>query len=52
MARNSAKFSLSDIDKILEEFREVINKANDEVPGQIRELLKKYVKHYEEKSDS
>ena len=41
------KFSLSDIEKILEEFREVINKANDEVPGEIRELLRRYVKHYE-----
>ena len=35
VARNSEKFSLSDIEKILEEFHEVINKANDEVPGQI-----------------
>ena len=47
VARNSQKFSLSDIDKILEEFREVINKANDEVPGEIRALLRRYVKHYE-----
>ncbi|MDP2731454.1 MAG: hypothetical protein Q8O55_13395 [Dehalococcoidales bacterium] len=38
---------MSDIEKILGEFREVINKANDEVPGQIRALLRKYVKHYE-----
>ena len=42
---------MSDIEKILEEFREVINKANDEAPGQIRALLKRYVKHYEEKEE-
>ena len=47
VARNSEKYSLSDIEKILEEFQEVINKANDEVPGQIRALLKRCVKHYE-----
>jgi len=50
VARNSEKLSLSDIEKILEEFREVIDKANDEVPGQIRELLRRYVKHYEKES--
>ena len=52
VARNSEKYSLSDIDKILEEFHEVINKANDEVPGQIRTLLKRYVKHYDQEEKS
>jgi len=48
VAKNSEKYSLEDIKEILKEFRELIVKPSIGNDGKVRELLKKYVKHYEE----
>ena len=48
IAKNSEKYSTEDIERILEEFRELIAKPSIGNNGKTRELLKKYVKHYEE----
>lgn len=48
IARNSEKYSLGDIENILKEFRELLSGGLAENSAKVRELLKKYVKHYEE----
>jgi len=48
VARNSEKYSLSDIEKILKEFRELLSGSSADDDAKVRELLKKYVRHYEE----
>jgi FlaA1/EpsC-like NDP-sugar epimerase len=48
VARNSEKYSLDEIEDILKEFRELIAEPSIGNDGKVRELLKKYVKHYEE----
>lgn len=47
IARNSEKYSLEEIENILQEFRELIAEPSIGNDGKVRELLKKYVKHYE-----
>ncbi|MEI6153251.1 MAG: nucleoside-diphosphate sugar epimerase/dehydratase [Deltaproteobacteria bacterium] len=49
VANNSEKYSMEDIEGILKEFRELISKPSIGNDGKVKELLKKYVKHYEEK---
>jgi FlaA1/EpsC-like NDP-sugar epimerase len=48
VARNSVKYSLSQVDEILKEFRALV--ADPSMTGEkgVKDLLKKYVKHYEE----
>jgi len=48
VARNSERYSPGDIENILKEFRELLSGASAEDSAKVRELLKKYVKHYEE----
>ncbi len=48
IAKNSEKYSLEDIEEILKEFRQLIAESSIGNDGKVRELLKKYVKHYEE----
>ncbi len=48
IARNSEKYSPGDIENILKEFRELLSDPSAEDGAKVRELLKKYVKHYEE----
>jgi FlaA1/EpsC-like NDP-sugar epimerase len=48
IAKNSEKYSLEDIEEILKEFRHLIAEPSIGNDGKVRELLKKYVKHYEE----
>jgi len=48
IARNSEKYSLDDIENILKEFRELLSASSPEDSAEVRRLLKKYVKHYEE----
>jgi len=47
IARNNTKFSLSEISAILNEFNEVLQDPSKQSHAKIRDLLKKYVKHYE-----
>ena len=49
IANNSEKYSIADIEGILKEFGELIAKPSIGNDGKVRKLLKKYVKHYEEK---
>jgi FlaA1/EpsC-like NDP-sugar epimerase len=48
VARNGVKYSLSQVDEILKEFKTLI--ANHPINGEkgVKDLLKKYVRHYEE----
>jgi len=48
VARNSERYSPGDIENILKEFRELLSGSSAEDGAKVRELLKKYVKHYEE----
>ncbi|MBA4391257.1 MAG: polysaccharide biosynthesis protein [Syntrophus sp. (in: bacteria)] len=48
IARNSEKYSLDEIKGILNEFREVLSNNGQGSDDLVRELLRKYVKHYEE----
>jgi len=48
VAKNSEKYSMEEIEAILEEFRALIAEPSIGNDGKVRELLKKYVKHYEE----
>jgi len=48
IAKNSKKYSMEEIEGILEEFRELIAEPSIGNDGKVRELLKKYVKYYEE----
>jgi FlaA1/EpsC-like NDP-sugar epimerase len=48
VARNSEKYSMGEIEGILEEFRVLIAEPSIGNDGRVRELLKQYVKHYEE----
>ena len=47
VARNSTKYNLSEMERILEEFNEVLQDPSSESHGKIRGLLRKYIKHYE-----
>ncbi|MCX5809941.1 MAG: nucleoside-diphosphate sugar epimerase/dehydratase [Proteobacteria bacterium] len=47
IAKNSEKYSIGEIEGILKEFRELIAEPSIGNDGKVRELLKKYVKHYE-----
>lgn len=47
IARNNTKFSLGEIDSILKEFNDVLTDSSAASHAEIRQLLKKYVKHYE-----
>lgn len=47
IARNSTKYSLQEIDNILNEFNSIINDSSAASHAEIRHLLRKYVKHYE-----
>ena len=47
IAKNSEKYSIEDIEEILKEFRELISEPSIGNDRKVRELLKKYVKHYE-----
>jgi FlaA1/EpsC-like NDP-sugar epimerase len=49
IAKNSEKYSVENIEGILKEFRALISEPSIGNDGKVRELLKKYVKHYEEK---
>jgi hypothetical protein len=47
VARNGVKYSLSEIEEILGEFGAVVNESGvNDVKG-VRNLLRKYVRHYE-----
>jgi len=48
VARNSEKYSLSDIENILKEFLELLSGSSADDDAKVRKLLKKYVRHYEE----
>ncbi len=48
VAKNSEKYSLLEIDQILGEFKELIQEPSFDNGHRVKELLKKYVKHYEE----
>ncbi|MCX5816431.1 MAG: nucleoside-diphosphate sugar epimerase/dehydratase [Proteobacteria bacterium] len=48
IAKNSEKYSIEKIEGILKEFRELISESSIGNDGKVKELLKKYVKHYEE----
>ncbi|MCX5811781.1 MAG: nucleoside-diphosphate sugar epimerase/dehydratase [Proteobacteria bacterium] len=48
IAKNSEKYSLENIEEILKEFRELIAEPSIGNNGKVKEILKKYVKHYEE----
>ncbi len=48
VAKNSEKYSMDDIGNILREFQELLSGPSMENDAKVRELLKKYVRHYEE----
>lgn len=50
VAKNSEKYSISEIEQILGEFRRLIEKPSFGNGHEVKDLLKKYVKHYEESS--
>jgi FlaA1/EpsC-like NDP-sugar epimerase len=47
VAMNSEKYSMEEIEEILKEFRALIAEPSIGNDGKVRELLKRYVKHYE-----
>jgi FlaA1/EpsC-like NDP-sugar epimerase len=47
VAMNSEKYSMEEIEEILKEFRALIAEPSIGNDGRVRELLKRYVKHYE-----
>jgi FlaA1/EpsC-like NDP-sugar epimerase len=47
VAMNSEKYSMEEVEGILEEFRALIAEPSIGNDGKVRELLKRYVKHYE-----
>jgi FlaA1/EpsC-like NDP-sugar epimerase len=47
VAKNSEKYTLPDIEGIMEQFKIVLRTGADEAPIQVRSLLKQYVKHFE-----
>jgi len=47
-ARNPNGYDREEIEAILAEFREVLQEPSVQSSGKVRDLLKKYVKHYEE----
>jgi FlaA1/EpsC-like NDP-sugar epimerase len=48
IAKNSDKFSAEDIERILEEFKSLLKKIQIDDDIKIKQLLKKYVRHYED----
>jgi FlaA1/EpsC-like NDP-sugar epimerase len=52
VARDSEKYSLDEIENILEEFKALLSQPSTEDQPRVRDLLKKYVKHYEETQKS
>jgi len=52
IARNSEKYDLSEIESIVEEFREIVSGAAAGSDGKVKETLKKYVKHYEQTANN
>jgi len=50
IAKNSERYSMDDIENILKEFQGLLSDPSTENDAKVRELLKKYVKHYEEQS--
>jgi FlaA1/EpsC-like NDP-sugar epimerase len=50
IANNSEKYSLSEIEQILREFKTLLAKPSIRNNDKVKEILKKYVKHYEEVS--
>ncbi|MDD5008208.1 MAG: nucleoside-diphosphate sugar epimerase/dehydratase [Syntrophorhabdaceae bacterium] len=50
IAKNSERYSMDDIENILKEFQGLLSDPSTENDVKVRELLKKYVKHYEEQS--
>jgi FlaA1/EpsC-like NDP-sugar epimerase len=49
VARNGQKYSLTEIEKILMEFRQAVETPGLNNDGGVRELLRTYIKHYEER---
>jgi len=47
ITRNSVKYSLPQIEEILDEFGAVINESGVHDTKGVRDLLRKYVRHYE-----
>jgi FlaA1/EpsC-like NDP-sugar epimerase len=52
IARNGAKYSLAEISDILRAFSEALSDASPNGDEQIKSLLRKYVKHYQESRDT
>ena len=48
VARNSEKYSLKEIGSIVQEFRQIASEPQAKNECNVKETLKKYVKHYEE----
>ena len=48
VARNGVKYSLSQVEEILKEFKTLIAESSINDEKGVRDLLKKYVRHYEE----
>lgn len=51
VARHSGKFGVDDLDGILAEFSDVIRDPSDDSDDKMKQLLKKYVKHYIQPAD-
>ncbi len=47
VARNSEKHAMEDVEIMLDDFRNLVADPSIENDGKVRDLLKKYVKHYE-----
>lgn len=47
IARNSEKHAMEDVQVMLDDFRNLVADPSIENDGKVRDLLKKYVKHYE-----
>ena len=52
IARNSEKYSLGEIESILHEFKALLSEPAMNDHSRVKDLLKKYVKHYEEASET
>lgn len=48
IAKNGERYSIDDIENIVKEFQELLSDPSMENDAKVREVLKKYVKHYEE----
>lgn len=48
VAKNSDKYTIKDIEFMLNEFKNVISDSSEDCYKKIKDLLKKYVKHFEE----